>query len=125
MTVMAVTKLLARRPHAAVSLSTFNDMTRPEPLVHKAVQAAGKPRLVKVKADASTAATAKLSERMIVLEKERDEAIAKLEEMGPVLKKWEDIKASGSAKKNGDMNMEEELVSRGLAVQLVVLLTVI
>ena len=72
-----------------------------------------KKKMVKVKADASTAATTKLSERMIVLEKERDEAITKLEEMGPVLKKWEDIKASGSAKKNGDMNMEEELVSRG------------
>jgi hypothetical protein len=58
MTVMAVTELLARRPHAAVSLSTFNDMTRPEPLVHKAVQAAGKPRLVKIKADATSAVLA-------------------------------------------------------------------
>ena len=54
MTVTAVTELLAHRPHAAVSLSTANDMTRPEPLVHKAVQAAGKPRLVKVKADATS-----------------------------------------------------------------------
>ena len=46
-------EVLAHKSHAAVSLSTVDDTTRPTLLMRK-VQAAGKPRLVKVKADATS-----------------------------------------------------------------------
>ena len=46
-------KVTAHKSHAAVSLSTVDDTTRPTLLMHK-VQAASTPRLVKVIADATS-----------------------------------------------------------------------